>query len=178
MTADTTIALAGRTGAGKTTVGERLAEAFSVPLASFGGFVRSQADARGLDQERETLQDLGQLLIETLGWTRFCVETLAAVGVKPPAACVVEGVRHVEAVVALRSLYSPVAVTFVWLDISDKERVARLWGRGDDPRLLTSWERHEIERQALDALPEAADLRVPSDDAAAARIIESIRRRE
>jgi shikimate kinase len=178
MRHDTTIALAGRTGAGKTTVGERLAEALAVPLASFGAFVRSQADARDLDHERETLQTVGQSLIETLGWPTFCAQTLAAAGVEPPKVCVVEGVRHVEAVRTLRSLYSPVAVALVWLDAPDEQLATRLRARGEDPTLQPQWERHETERQVLDDLPAAADFRVASDDEATPRIVAWIGRRE
>lgn len=169
--------MAGRTGTGKTTVGARLAEALSVPLVAFGDFVRSEADARSLDHERETLQDLGRLLIQTLGWAGFCTRTLEAAGVEPPQVCIIEGVRHIEAVETLRSLYSPVPVTFVWLDASEEERAARLRARGDDPRRMSAWESHEIERQTLDSLPASADFRVASDDAAADRIIQAISHR-
>ena len=174
MKPDITLALGGRTGAGKTTVGRRLADALGVPLVSFGDFVRSEAEIRGLGHEREILQCLGQNLIGTLGWTAFCERALAAAGVELPHVSVIEGVRHVEVIQALRSLYTPLRVRFVWLDVTDEDRAARLRARGDDPQLLASWERHETEHQVLGALPAAANLRVASDDGAVQRIVDWI----
>ena len=155
------VALSGRTLSGKSSVTRVLSERLGWPSVSFGDFVRAEAAERGLPDSREVLQDLGQDLISELGWEDFCVATLDNAGLDSKSApCIIEGVRHVDALSALRSAFSPASVLHVHLDVSDELRAVRLEAAGIPEVQGEEWEEHMTERDVAEILPEEADLRV------------------
>lgn len=103
------IALSGRTKAGKSTIAEALALRLHWPCASFGGYVRAEAHRTNRPDDRESLQELGADLIARLGWEGFCRGTLAHAGLDGSSApCIVEGVRHLDALDMLRHFFEPI----------------------------------------------------------------------
>lgn len=159
------IALSGRTKAGKSTIAQALAEQLGWPSASFGDYVRNEARRAGRPDDRETLQELGAELIVRLGWDEFCRRTLAHGGIEHgPTPCVVEGVRHLDALQGLRQVVQPLPVYLVHLDVVDEERDRRLASEGVSAERGAAWERHSTERDVAEALPDRADLRVAVEE--------------
>lgn len=159
------LAFSGRTKAGKTTIANSLAGRLNWPLASFGDYVRSEALSRGRTDKREDLQDLGATLITTLGIDEFCRLTLAHADLDNNSApCIVEGVRHLDALTALRRLFEPVPVYLIHLDISDEERQKRLEAEGVTLDRGAAWEQHDTEQDVAQILPDQAELLVPVGD--------------
>jgi len=155
------LAISGRIGAGKSSLAAELHKLLGWPRASFGEFVRAEANRRQLVESRENLQDLGAELITTLGWPEFCARTLAAVGLGANSVpCVVEGVRHVDALTALRDFFAPVPVYLVHVEVPDEQRAQRMASEGIDSRQAEGWAQHSTERDVAHALPAAADVRV------------------
>lgn len=156
------IALSGRTKAGKSTIAYALAEQLGWSSASFGDYVRDQARRANQPEDREALQELGAELIARLGWDEFCRRTLAHAGIEEPSTpCIVEGVRHLDALDALRRVFEPFPVYLVHLDVANEERDRRLASEGVSAERGAAWERHSTERDVAQALPDRADLRVP-----------------
>jgi cytidylate kinase len=151
------VAVAGRIGAGKSVVASRLAARFDVEPRSFGAAVRVVARASGAPLDRKSLQDLGEQLIAEEGWERFVRRVL-----DPPApVVVVDGVRHVGALAALRAAGT---VTLVFVDASTEVRADRVVARDGVPlqELLAS-DQHQNESE-VDAIRRLADLVVLNDD--------------
>lgn len=158
------LGLSGRIRAGKSTLTSALAQRLGWPTASFGHFVRSQAIRRQIGEDRDTLQALGEELISTLGWHEFCERMLGHAGLSPSTEpCIIEGIRHVEALQTLRGIFSPWPVYLVHVQTSEPQREVRLQRDGISPEQAAKWSQHSTERDVLDALPALADLSVASD---------------
>ncbi len=162
------VAISGQLRAGKTTLAVSLADALECPRASFGDYVRASAKRRGIPQDRVTLQDLGERLIAEEGWPRFCEHTLAQAGTNArQAPLVVEGVRHLDALTALRELLAPTRVVLVYVEPDNEEqRVARVRSEADGDAELAAVEEHSTERDTKDVLRDAADMTVHADGGA------------
>jgi len=150
------ICIAGEVASGKTALAAALHAALpgSVRLA-FGDVVRRRAAAAGLVPTRRNLQDVGLQLIAA-GWTAFVDELISGLDDGPGDdldVVVVEGIRHQEAVDALRERLRPQQCLLVYLNITDEQRRQRLAARVEAESSL----RHEVEQHAA-ALRDTADL--------------------
>jgi dephospho-CoA kinase len=177
VTGDVAVGVAGRIGSGKTTLASELASRIGCPRASFGEFVRSAAQARGLDStDRTILQDLGDELIAG-GWTSFVEAVLVQAGYSS-GPVVIDGIRHRSAIETLRPLLEPTPLVVVAVDISDEERRERLRERGLESDDVDSADAH-VNESEVDAVIGAADLVVPahlSVDDACSTVLEWISR--
>lgn len=156
------VALAGRTRAGKTTLATALGRRLAWPTTSFSAFVRATATRRGLPESRRTLQDLGAAMIEDEGARAFVLGALAQAGALN-GPFVIEGVRHLVTLEALRQVVRPRALGLIYLKVSDGERDRRLELEGVAAAEGRVWETHSTERDVLDALDRAADLVIEAD---------------
>jgi tRNA A37 N6-isopentenylltransferase MiaA len=150
------ICIAGEVASGKTTLAAALQAALpgSVRLA-FGDVVRRHAAAARLEPTRRNLQDVGLQLVAA-GWAAFVDELATGLDDHPgddPDVVVVEGIRHREAVDALRERLQPRHCLLVYLHITDEQRRQRLAARVEAESNL----RHEVEQHAP-ALRDTADL--------------------
>jgi hypothetical protein len=77
---------------------------------------------------------------------------------------VVEGVRHLEALAAIKKVTAPSDVVLIYLDVSDAARTARLAAvRPTDALGLAHAEEHSTEVQVKDLLQSTADLVVDAE---------------
>lgn len=159
------VCLSGRIGSGKTSVSALLAHARGAASASFGAYVRSVATARGHDStHRETLQDLGAQMIADHGHEWLCREVIAAADWKGDRDLIVDGIRHVAVLEAIRKIVAPAEAVLVHLALdSESELRARADSRGLAPDQRTRVERHSTELDVQQALPKLADLVLPAE---------------
>lgn len=170
------IAVAGRIGSGKTSVAAALADTLRWPRVGFGDYVRLEAAKKGLDPgNREILQELGEVLLRR-DVDGFCRAVLAQID--PPAECglVVDGVRHVLVLEALRRLLSPKPVYLIYLAATNEARRLRLMEAGRSHGLTTKVESHSTEADLESALPAFADAVLDADRSLEAVITDAFAR--
>jgi hypothetical protein len=109
------LAIAGGTGAGKTTVTTRLAVALGWTRACYSDVIRDLASGRDLPASRPVLQQIGAELISA-GWPAFTTAVLAAASWQPGQPLIADGVRHAGAVDALRQAVAPLPLLTVFLE--------------------------------------------------------------
>ena len=160
MTLRVAVGVAGRIGSGKTTLAEQLAQRLDCVHASFGNYVRAVAIDRGISDDRDNLQTLGDELLGG-GWDNFCSSVLNHAGYVG-GAVVVDGIRHLAAVSALQRLVDPVPWQLIGVDAPDDTRVARLRGRGVSLEEARRADAHSNESE-VDRVLALADLRLLAD---------------
>ena len=122
--------------------------------------MRSVAQQRGLDStDRTILQDLGEELIGD-GWIPFVAAVLRQAQYSS-GPIVIEGIRHLSAIEALRTELAPTPLFVVAVDISDEVRERRLRRRGGlKGGDMKSADSHSNESEVDDVI-RTADLVVP-----------------
>lgn len=118
----------GGIASGKTTLATAVAERRGLKVATFGGFVRQTASSRGIPEERDALQALGEKLIAEMTFDGFCRAVLAAAGWTTGSSAVVDGIRHVGAFESIKKLVSPVPAKLFLVDVPRDVRQARADG--------------------------------------------------
>lgn len=151
------LAFAGRIASGKSTVSQGVAAALGWPWTSFGGYVRMEAQHRGLDETRAVLQQVGEQLIAA-GWELFCQAVLAQAGWRPGQPLVIDGIRHVEGLQTLRDIAAPQSVLLILIDVPEMVRTVRLSARGVTGDEQQQDDRHASETQVNAILPQIANL--------------------
>jgi dephospho-CoA kinase len=171
------VAIVGPIASGKSTLASCLAARWSCPRASFGRLVARVAAARGLDDDRDALQALGEALIEELGWLEFCRLTLELADADwRTVPLVIDGVRHRAALDTLRANLTA-RVLLVYVTCDPATRVQRQLDRGAGADDVRRWDQHETEREVAD-LTAIADVVVSGErptDAAVAQIERAVR---
>ncbi len=148
----------GKTGSGKTTLAKQVAEILEANYVSLGDFVRREAIQRGAEPSRHNLQRVGESLIAE-GWEKFCGAALTQSGWSPGRPLVVDGLRHVEALRAIRAIIDPSTVRLVYVAIEDSVRFRRLHMRDDATELSNMNEdAYSTEEQVSHLLRPMADL--------------------
>jgi dephospho-CoA kinase len=161
------ICLSGAPGSGKTTIAKAVAADAGLRWGSFGDYVRSRAREQGLSTERESLQSLGQSLVDQ-GPRDFCQATLDWLGWTPPHGLVLEGLRHVSVYEALRAIVRPIHVFLIFVDVDkgiQRERLKSRSGEELSLALVTDPTEREIK-----SLRDRADLIVSGLDTPAAAV--------
>lgn len=153
------VCISGGIGSGKTTFVAELARATSASIVSFGDFVRATARTRNLPESRSVLQELGAVLIAELGETEF-VRLVLAQADQQRSVLVVDGVRHVEIMEAVRAVVAPRPAHLIFLDVAVEERSVRVAkAQSVDIERLPLLDGHSTEVQIYNGrLLNAADL--------------------
>ena len=139
------VAFSGYTKSGKTTLATNVAEALKCPLASFGAFIRKTADQSGFpDPTRHQLQEIGDKLART-DIERFCKAVLDSAGFKPGSPLVIDGIRHLEALTAIRNLAPNQPLKLIYTE-SDLASRAKRAGLTEDE--MSTVDRHPVESQS------------------------------
>src|SRR6266542_5536438 len=155
------LGFAGRMASGKTTISLEVATRLGWPRVAFGDYVRSTAIHRSVPSDGASLQALGERLIEEMGWLAFCQAVLSQATWRPGRSIVIDGIRHVEVVDALRRLVAPAAFCLVLVEVDELTRNERAAQRDvRDPSLANRSDVHSTEAQFRGPLPARADLRV------------------
>jgi dephospho-CoA kinase len=154
------VGLSSRMGAGKSTIARALAERLGIPRVSFGDYVRELARSRGLQQSRTVLQELGESLVQD-GPERFVRGVLSKVPFQDGA--VIDGIRHVEILKAIRNAVSPLTVALVYVETEEGVRIRRLIERGMRLDEIEAADRHSTEKQVSGPLRASAVLEVRGD---------------
>lgn len=155
------VAFAGRIASGKSALSTAVAEHYAVDRVSFGDAVRTEAKRRGLDESRATLQDLGDELIAA-GWDAFCALVFDQVEWDGRSSLVVDGVRHLGAVEALRRVGGSASFLLVYVDTPWERRAEWLAERGVSGPVAIAADSHPNESE-LDDVMSQADLVVAND---------------
>lgn len=151
------VAIAGPIGSGKTTTAALLSLHTGWPATSYGDAVRAIAAVNGIPGDRYQLQRIGEQLIAR-GWDAFTQRVLDQVAWKPGEAVIVEGLRHAQAVTALRQVTAPLPAFLFYLDLPAAEGLARASTRDGKPNNPDGT--HPVE-QDLPAVRALADFIVP-----------------
>jgi adenylate kinase family enzyme len=158
------LALSSRIGAGKSTLARALAERFGIPRISFGDYVRTVAQQRGLDESRRTLQDLGESLVEAdpIDFTRAVLEKGDW-----KSGAVIDGVRHLVIYESLQELVAPLPVLLIYVEVEESIRLNRLVARGLNLVEIKIADAHPTEAQVRGVLHDRAVFRIQGDRAPA-----------
>jgi cytidylate kinase len=157
------LAFGGAALSGKSFLSTKVAVALGWPRGSFGDFVRDEARIRGLDDDRSTLQKLGQELVHT-DPEAMCRQVLRRANWVPGSPAVLDGVRHQVVVETLKRIVAPEPFVLILLEASHEDRIQRLNERLNVSKTLgerTSLQ--EIDADATESdvqsiLPRLADL--------------------
>jgi hypothetical protein len=105
------------------------------------------------------LQSLGEELIHELGWLEFCSRVIDRSKWTRTGPLVIDGIRHVDAFLAIAELTAPIRAVLVHLSLDGEKGLAsRAMRGGIDTALLREPESHSTERDVIGRLPEIADL--------------------
>ncbi|WP_339734800.1 AAA family ATPase [uncultured Gimesia sp.] len=151
------IGISGQISSGKTTLAAALAETLSCPMASFGDFVRKVAKESEASGERLSLQDIGQSLVDG-DCRQFCEDVIQSANWTRGQALVVDGIRHVEAWKNVCQIVSQKETCLVVVSTSESIRARR--NKNKDKKMLAQLDKHPVEADSIDSLPEIADMRL------------------
>ena len=156
------IGLSGKIGSGKTTIGRALAKELNFRYASFGDYVRHLLRAQGGDPDcREQLQDLGASLVRR-DHLEFCKGFLSFASYEDGNDLVIDGIRHVKILNAIRELLPTSKILLLYLETSEISRHERLERRDEDVRRIVRAQQHRVEHDLETELPKRADAIIDS----------------
>lgn len=155
----TVACFAGGIGSGKSAISDRVASLLGWPRVGFGDYIRTVARQRGLDEARETLQEIGAELVAK-NLEGFCQSVLKQAKRSTDQSLVVDGIRHVEVLDVVRRLVSPARPLLIFIDVDRAVCQARMLERGMSSVRLDQLESYSTEIQVADQLRDAADLEV------------------
>lgn len=131
-----------------------VADHYAVDRVSFGDAVRTEARRRGLGDSRATLQDLGEELVGA-GWDAFCALVIGQVEWDGRSSLVVDGVRHLAAVDALRRIAAPASFFLAFIDTPWERRAKWLAERGVSGSSAAAADHHRNESELEDLRSQA-----------------------
>lgn len=117
------LAICGQIGSGKSTVSNFVVEEFGFRVVSFGHYVRHQLVQKDLPITRDSMQNAGDYLYQSLGAAGMVDGTLAHYGVHANSTVVFDGVRHSKVLTAIRQKTNKALA--IYLDASRNERFSR-----------------------------------------------------
>lgn len=148
------ILFAGLSKSGKTTLAKKLAESLRVPFSSFGDYVRKEAQQRGFTGSApRQLQELGSEMVKK-DIAGFCKGVLEQGGYLVGHGLVIDGIRHMDVLAAIKTLAPEQPVKLIYLESSIADRMKR---SSLNARELEEIDSHPVESDRT-LLKSAADL--------------------
>jgi len=138
------IAICGRISSGKTTLAKQISERYSLPIASFGGFLKQYCEMNNLPTDRKSLQDVGKDFIS--GNPKKLLKDVIIFYKGDSETVLLEGVRHKVIIKHLASLCDESLVIFV--DADPKTIYQRYTNRKKESDTETDYEKyvnHDVE---------------------------------
>jgi len=158
----TIIALSGKIGCGKTTLSNALSSKLSCPSVSFGHYIRKEAKRRGLEQTRDSLQQLGGELLKDPN--KLCLDVLSSISWSSNQNIIVDGVRHKCILEELHKLKPKSKILLVYIDVKENIRLDRLKKRNSSDYIeLIKIESHITEIDVKEILKNRADIVVDGE---------------
>ncbi|HEY3295640.1 MAG TPA: AAA family ATPase [bacterium] len=159
MNKPTLLTFGGEIGSGKSALSRAVAERLGWKRVTFVELLRAELVSRGIVQPtRAQLQDLGQTWVDT-DVTGFARSLLQHAEWRPGDSLVIEAIRHLEILQALRELTNPGSVFLVLTELPEEVRMERRRLRGD-----TEWSdgegEHRAEAQSHGILRQHADVTI------------------
>ncbi len=171
------IAFSGSIASGKSTLSQETAKTLQWKRASFGDYVRSVAQSRGLANSREVLQAIGADLLQR-DMEDFCRAVLAQADWQLGQPIVIDGIRHIEVLDNLKRVVAPMQLFLVFITVDEATRTNRLLERETvNLEKYKHLEQDSTEQQVKTHLAEISDLVVNSAsslEASARQVIEWI----
>lgn len=134
------VTISGRIGSGKSYIAQIIQNRFSLPIASFGDYLKEICKNNNLPMERQTLQEIGELLIRT-NPRQFLIEVISL-----SANCnneiILDGVRHRVVLELVKSLTKNHIAIFV--DANLNTRYERYVNRNKGSDQLKTYEQFKI----------------------------------
>jgi cytidylate kinase len=154
------LGFSGRIGSGKSAISKELARLLGWQRVGFGDVLRLVARQRDIPESRESLQELGAKSIEE-DCQGFCARLLEYADWSQGKPLIIDGIRHLCVLEALKNAVAPSAFHLIYLDVDSKILADRYRhaSRGSS-QVLEQVEMHSTEREVLVALRDAADLKV------------------
>lgn len=165
------IGVGGPIGAGKSVVADELAVVYDGARRSFGGAVRRRAELSGRPLDRSTLQQLGDEIIATEGWSAFCREALG--DREDDAIVVIDGIRHRGAIDGMVAEVGEERFRLVFVDAPRDDRLARVMTRDRMTELQFATAESHSNESELPVVRDRADVKVPN--AAGADLASTVR---
>jgi dephospho-CoA kinase len=157
------LAVSGQTASGKSTLVRAIKLAPASAVVSFGRYVQHVAEEIGLPQDRRSLQDLGQSLIDRDGAAVFLNKVLESSGYDAAHTrlCIFDGVRHVSIWTAITEAFSYSALVSVVCSVNERQRrlIERDSLSSEQARLILS---HPMDND-VELLSELATVLIRSD---------------
>ena len=156
------VVFAGRSKCGKTTLAKRFAGEHDLQRVTFSDVVRRVAGEKleATHQTVQLLQDVGAKLVSD-DPARFCRETCRDVAFSSGQCVVLDGLRHKSLLPYLRALHTDLTVLVVYVEASEKVRMAR-FAPPVTAEALHEIDDHLVEREE-DSLRAVADLILTTD---------------
>jgi cytidylate kinase len=162
-TINKSVVIIGKICSGKSTLAKFLAENYSLPIISFGGYIKSHCIQNNLSTDRKNLQDIGESFINTDHKKFLKDAVLFSAGNKTNL--VFEGVRHKAILNEIKETSSQTVFIFVKAD--HKSRYDRYVSRERDSDKLNTFEQfkesdaHSVEKE-IDELEKHCDYVIDS----------------
>lgn len=157
------VAFAGRSKSGKTRLATQVARQIGAGFGSFGDVVRREAETQHLDPTNpDVLIALGsQIVKERCDW--FCRTVILDAGWPSSEMILLDGIRHVKVVEAVKKLVAPAQFRLVMVSASVDSRLRRFQAAGPVRQTtLAQIDAHAISGET-DALSRIADYQADGD---------------
>lgn len=145
------ICIAGKAGAGKTTVANYLREQYQCQRYSVSDFLKAELKRRdSTEMNRSDLQELGEEYILS-GWNRFCHDFIDFIHWDRQNPLIIDGVRHTGFLRALSSWTYPIPVCCIYLSANAETIASNIQNRGSetvDNSRLAEGDQIELEHSA------------------------------
>ncbi len=123
------LGFAGRKASGKSTISRNISKILGWPYSSFGDCVRAIAKERGISLDIDSLQALGQSLVDQ-DCSSFCRRVLDGSGNTDNQSIIVDGIRHIKIDDILKQLVTPNKLIIIFIDTPENIILNRLSEKG------------------------------------------------